>query len=400
MFRMLTFLAILVYGVSLNSCAKLSPKGKKGPKKQEHLIALDTLGHFSRPDQAPEGTLAFSTTAEAECDVSFWPITTDAKVEDEPKAVVNCDQANRLKQSLVLRPLKTEYLYRIQIRTWPVGQSAAKDSFEPFVFEEQQGGYTYFGAKPALEPGYLNEVHVAKVDLPLGTSYVYRHDLGAAAKSEDVAALLERKLGCQELGATANSFLDPADSVEVGGVSTRGFATGTEVRIDSDRERNNLLIEFQKSQQPADQWEWSFRYLNSSHRLSMKPAASLVGAVSIDSADVVLLDRTNFDRGLKEVTVTNGAPLKLSWKGTNLSKYSYLTVQIGHTLLKKATVCTFAADFGVGIIDETHLRNLPTGTHYLTIALEDQRLRLGQDHSQPSWVFVTSDWRAAKLIKP
>jgi hypothetical protein len=394
---LLKSLVFLLGLCSAAACHDLAPRGKKNaPKKEPAVIDLKKGGYFDRVEKGTTGTLNFFTAVDALCEIRYWPITAAAGAQNESAVTLPCPNETPKKDfSVTLAPLKPDSLYRIEIHAWP-SDSPVKDQYEPFTIDEPQGGHTFFGEKPPLAPNEIGEVLIAKIDLPLGSGFLYRHEFEGGKKKEDLAKLLERKTGCFDSRTDYERFEGAAKIARIVGVSIRGFATGIGLELSGGDDR--VLVEFQKGLQEGDQWEWNFRYLNTSHTLTMRPGGTF-SSVTVESKDLIILDRTNFDDGLKELNMEAKNPLKLSWKSANFTKNSYVTVQLGHSALKSAVFCTFAADAESGTIEEKYLQNIPNGSHYLLIALEDGRIQLGKGNSQPSWVFTSYDWRAIKVNK-
>ena len=389
-------LVVLLIGACTFACHDLLPGGKKKSAAKEFIVDMEKGGSFNRLEKGTVGKLVFFTTAEAKCEVRYWPFSVDTQPAPEDIVTVPCPEgSSKTDFALTLRPLKDDTIYRIEIHAWPNGFEAI-GNYDSFILDELQGGKTYFGTRSASHPGEFEELLIAKIDLPLGSGFVYRHEFAEVRKKDEIPSLLERKTGCFATPGQFEDFADAADIAQINGISTRGFATG--IGSDLNGGEDKVLVEFKKNLQAGDQWFWNFRYLNTSYTLAMRPVGAF-SSLTVESKDTIILDRNNFDHGLKDLPLSGKGPLNISWKTTNIEKYSYVTVQLGHSSLKEAVYCTFAASAGSATIDEKYLQGLPMGSHYLLIALADARVQLGKESTQPSWVFASYDWRAVKVNK-
>jgi hypothetical protein len=380
------------------ACPNVLPLGKKRDSKRvDSIIDLKKLGYFDRTEGGLAGKLNFFTTVDAKCEIHYWAV--DATKADAGRAtVVTLPCGNETASSeftLTVSPLVSGSIYRLEIYAWPA-DTAGKAGYSPYIIEELQGGHTSFGELALPDPNQPSEILVAKIDLPLGSGFVYRHEFSEKLEQGSLEKLLDRKTGCFESRQDPEQFDGASIISRVGGISTRGFATGTGREFEGMD--NRVVVEFQKGLQFGDHWEWNFRYLNNSHTISLAPIGTL-STVTVESKDIVILDRTNFDEGLRELTLDSKLPLKVSWKAANSTKNGYIIVQLGHSSLTTAVYCTFAVSAGSAIIEEKYLQKIPAGSHYLLITLEDGEILLGKENVQPNWVFNSHDWRAVKVNK-
>jgi hypothetical protein len=308
---------------------------------------------------------------------------------------ITCPDQGEREFSIEIRPLDKEKLYHLEISAWPKGTDG-KSSYAPVVIDELQGGHTYFGEKQANSADQIGELLVARIDLPLGTGHVYRHELDRPQKRPDLLRTLDRKTGCSDKNQDEPQFVHRTEILRLTGLATRGFATG---QTTSDIQEEDVThLEFQKTLQESDVWEWNFRYLNDSHTMRIRPGGTFA-KMGIKSNQIDYLDRRNFDQGLPDLNIDAKQPLTFRWNPQNVTNTGYVTIQIGHSSLSSTTFCTYQASAGSATIDSIILQKLPIGSHVVKVSLEDQRFELGDDRGQPAWFITTSDWRAFRMEK-
>jgi hypothetical protein len=385
-----SFSLVLVLFVINLSCEKLLPKKSRNISKiNGALLDKSNPIYFDRIESRSKAQLSFTTTKPTFCEINLWAQDPKEAPKKENALVLSCDGLASSRK-VTINNLSPDVIYKVAIYTWLKGESSR--THKPFIFSENQGGHTTIGK----EIDSKNSLIIALVDLPLGVGQIRKHTEKKSVSKINIADYFSISNNCSNKKFDSSSFESTDSLLRLESLATRGYAAGSSKIADSNGGR--VFLEFDKTLQRGDQWEWNYK-LNSISNTFTMPAPTVFNSVKITTDDFKILDRVNLDAKLKTIALNPNGSLGVSWKPSSSNDRSRVFIQIGHSSLNKAIFCQFDASKEAITINSALLNDLPSGNHYVLIKLEYYYFNQFTGISSPSWLVSTSDWRAIKLEK-
>ncbi|MEZ4742856.1 MAG: hypothetical protein R3B45_10485 [Bdellovibrionota bacterium] len=380
--------SFLILGSSCN-LFKTTKKNEHTLNKKSSLLDRNQPASIDRIEQRKSIQMIFHTTEEAFCRISYWPLNPNQKSSNIEALKIDCPNSQPSDSfDIIIKDLDPTFTYRFSIEAWIKGSEASK--YEPYVIDESQSGHTNFGNVKA------QSIAVASVDLTLGEANIHRFEYSNIAQLDEIQASLSPQKGCTHNKPKIEIYEQEAKLIKINGLVSRGYATGIGKAWPN---RDDMIrIEFQKTYQPADQWEWNYKLYDNDISFTLKPPARFI-STQIESVDLKILDTTNFDREEKELKIDPTMPLKINWTSKNNNENSLVYVQIGHSSLPSALYCIYDGKSQNITIDPSSFRDLPNGMHFLTITIQQSYFQKFKEKNTPIWLMKTREWRSIKIKK-
>lgn len=390
------FLLYFIASLLVLGCVPSKPKEKqKKDAPSSSLLDKNYGGSIDRFENNKKVLFSFKSTEPSYCKIKFWsqlggylPSKSNPKVHECSTSPIS----DRFEFSI--DKLHPKIMYVFEINLWREGEKEA--NAEKTLVKEQEGGHTEILKDFKLESGSIQNLIVAKVNIPLASGDVYRHKLDTIQNEESISQLFTMNQGCH-LKSSFEPFLGESQKLSfISSISTLGFYTGNSKKRPSEYE--HLQLNFLKKKQPSDRWEWNYLYQSKSEHFYSK-SPSVFGQVSLINNSKVELKQNTLSEGLDEIQLNSQSPLMVYWTLQNALENSYVVFQIGEPSSDQSLECIFDAKALSGEVDNTLLNQLPNGLKYININLLSYQFIKPNNPRAPGWVIATNDWRSIKTFK-
>lgn len=372
--------AFLSLGFSLTTCFLVQNKDKRseGPK----IIIRDSLVL----DRLPTGEtvrISFKTKTSAKCELTYWTQEKNLAPSKESPVIIPCSGA--LGQTTfveTLSNLSASTLYTFRISAWKLyGGKAAADSV---VIKENDGN------------GVGKDVIVVRLNNPLRTTEIHAFRSPVPMELDHFKKALQKELGCKSGIPSNSSIFAKASSLDVGELSSQGYATSTAEK--HTLYKNRLRLNYNAFQNES-RWEWQYENNGTKFDFLARQAAEIY-QVEMKSATKRKFAAPSLARSENILAVNPTLPFTIKWSADNLAEISYVTVQIGNHSINNSFFCVFNARNSVGVIEpQSNLLNkLNRGDRYdVVVTLYSAQLLLFPSTGKTPWLIASYDWRSAMI---
>jgi hypothetical protein len=390
MTRVLLFAALLM----LTQACFLVPKKKsaKGGGAAAQLVVREGI-FLDRTGDGDAARLSFKTKAPAICELSVYSQDDKTKpTKDDPK-IVPCSSpdAGRTDITEKIDGLKTDALYYVVIRAWPVG--GKKETGDSVLVKEAPNPASVISPGDPVDDGKLKDLLVARMDLPLKTVEVHHHQLPDALDTAAIKGKLTRTAGCQVgVPDKAAPFRDAVKDIAIKNLATKDLGAGTAGPHKDYPER--LSINYGSLNDGLDRWTLMYQLNGKDFQISARPVSRILN-MEMESGAVQAFDAPQLAEAADALKLDTSKPLKLSWTtGNNLLDLTYMTIQIGRPDDPKAVYCIFPAEKRSAEVDAKLLQGLEDGKYVVLAELTTNQL-----FAKEGWLVSTYDWRSGRIEK-
>lgn len=406
----LRILALLMLtGVGIGSCKlrRNSLRNAMGERDGLESLVPGSLSFRRSPTDNNIGELRFETKFDALYEVQYWIQNSN---ENNPKTFpcvagqdpVPCDKVKAGRLFAANIPLD-DNKYSLRLLIWPstLTKSAAKS-----IRIDEDGA---IGGD--ISDVIVSEMMVARTNLPLQTSEVYRHRLDQPMKVADIRAKLDQNIGCAQKETTfSNPFEDAESDLLISNLASGGFAAGSGKLHDKFP---NRIREVYSAIDRQKIWEWSFDWQGNHQEFTTQPAAYL-NRIFLSSGQEERLSNKELLSTVPKHKLLKPDSIQFRWEPFNLTKgiaeHSFLTVRMRGLTSNHTVTCVFEADgeqgqlgqgeLPLGTVDPAIVKAMPADEYELLVVLESSQVQVRNQASFPAWLITSQDWRYEKLIKP
>ena len=346
---------------------------------------------FDRQTDKSTAKLQFKTTRKALCELALY--TQDDSIEPlktNPKTLACSNPSGGLTDITVEIPdIRTDVLYFVSITAWDVNSS--KEKGDVLLVKEALDPNNPVTPGVATD-GKLTDLIVARLDMPLLSAEVHRHQLPAATDLATLRGKLARAVGCQVgVPTTAAPFRDAAKDITIKNLTTMDLGAGTAGPHSDYPERE--AITYGSLNVGVNQWTFSYLLNNSDGKIVSHPVVT-IKSIEMASTESASFGPPQLAEAEDPLKIDATKPLKFTWKTVGTLDGSYLTVQVGRPDYSKAIYCVFPAEAGTGSIDAKLLQGLDDGKQVVLAELTTNQL-----FAKEGWIVSLSDWRSGRIEK-
>ena len=384
---------ILVQLLTTSGCFLLPEDKNSGSTGAQDLVLKESI-YLDRIGDGDKARLSFTTSRPAHCSLEWYPQPSTANPEGntEPRDLQTGDCSSiekpRTDFTEVIKDLRTDSLYLVRLIVWPEGtsRSAAVRVLVKEVSSDGQGvdGLPY--------DGKISSLNVARLDIPLKSIEVHRHDIGSSLSIDEIKSELSPEFGCKQGPVSADRpFRSAAADIGLSNLATRDFAAGTAKPHDSAPGR--LRLTYPSVNEGLDKLSFLYQKNGRDVYVPMRPIEKLQN-IELTMATPKPFEKPSLGEPAPAVvTISGSEPLKVSWTtGGRIGDLSYLWIQVGPSHLGKAISCTFKASDRIGVVPSNLLTDLGPGEFNVTATLESNRLWL-----KDAWLLSSFDWRRTRI---
>lgn len=372
------------------SCNWMTTRVTDNRSATQPSLVLSNSVFMDRTGNGDTARIQFKTSSDALCKLAVYAQDPSRTPTESAPTMIRCSSPDEPRQAFVesLSGLRQDTLYYINIFTWLPSQ--------------KEGGATVLRVRETADVpsmivgdpnGPMNSLMIARLDVPLKTAEVFRHQPTETFVASTVKTQIMQPMGChQGLPQLQNNLRIPDPNVAIQNLVTRDFAAAN--AKSHPEYGNRLQLSYGSVNVGMNRWTLLFQSGGAEIEVPVQPVNQLL-SVEVESKSIISLENSSLLAPTEVLSIDSSKPLKFSWTvGNTLLDPSYFIVQIGNLNDSGSLYCVFNANTGTATIAPELLQKLDDGSLDLQAKLITNQLKVKE-----GWLITITDWRMGRLTK-